>query len=134
MCVILDTGQDAERNGDSFVHRLVILTLRSPERQLGFCRGVTHIKTGVSRPRMRVKDPATGEDNPRIKLLAIRLHRPLVFTLVWSYTASMSATAPVRGPESCREKQALIDQIRSIVSLIATIHNEELKAVLGGDC
>jgi hypothetical protein len=45
----------------------------------------------------------------------------------------MSATVPFRDPQECREKQALIDQVRAVINLIASIHNDELKAVLDGD-
>jgi hypothetical protein len=33
----------------------------------------------------------------------------------------------------CREKQSLTDQVNKAISLIVSIHTEELESVLGGD-
>ena len=39
----------------------------------------------------------------------------------------------VRDHRQCSEKQALIDEIRRLVSLIISLHDEELDAALAGD-
>jgi hypothetical protein len=46
----------------------------------------------------------------------------------------MANASAVRDPQQCQEKQALIDEIRILVRLIVSIHNEELDAAMVGDC
>jgi hypothetical protein len=45
----------------------------------------------------------------------------------------MTDARAVRDPRQCQEKQTLIDQIRGAISLVVSIHNEELEAAMGGD-
>ena len=45
----------------------------------------------------------------------------------------MDGVGYARKSERCKDKQALIDQIRGVISMVASIHNEELEAVLSGD-
>jgi hypothetical protein len=44
----------------------------------------------------------------------------------------MAHIGAVRDPQQCLEKQALIDQIRSSISLIMSIHNQELEDAIEG--
>jgi len=45
----------------------------------------------------------------------------------------MDGAGYAREPARCKDKQVLIDQIRGVINMIASIHNEELEAVLRGD-
>ena len=45
----------------------------------------------------------------------------------------MDGAGQAREPERCRDKQALIDQIRGVIGMIASVHNQELDAMLRGD-
>ncbi len=45
----------------------------------------------------------------------------------------MDGAGRARELERCKDKRALIDQIRGVISMIGSIHNEELESVLRGD-